>query len=812
MPCRQLLLGLVLSSVAACGAAARADEKPENIALGAKYTLHPGPNYGLCTDPLDKIQLTDGQSTRAYFWTQKGTVGWVHASYATVTVDLKRVEPIGGVALTTAAGVAGVCWPGEVRILTSDDGKTFFDRGDLLALDVKRNGPLPKKYSIRRLVTNELHARGRYVTFLMLPLAGGAYTFVDEVEVFRGPAKLLSVEPSGKPIRDVREYADRGRIERAVRIRWRDDATALAELIERSALETAAKTRLRQRLAAIREQLAASCVAAGDDFKAILPIGSAHAQLFQLQADVWRALKAAPLTAWVPNTWDPLELVGTLPTAPARAMEVHLMRGEWRAAAVNLANSTDTAQQVALRLEGLPGGPMPKIVSVHDVPWTDTSHAKPVAAALPEAARSAAGWTVSVLPGLVHQVWLTWHVTDLAPGDYRGTLVAESAGHAALRIPVRLKVWPPKFPTATTLGLGGWCYTNGRGAYGVNPENRPAFLKHVKQRFVNTPWAGGGVLLNFKLAGNPPQVTLNTAELDDWIAQWPDARRYMVFLSAGRTIAGTDMDSPEFESRVAAWISAWVRHLARKGIGPDRLGLLIHDEPNESTDVAPIVAWARAVRKAQPQVVIWEDPTYRDPTKAPAAMLEACDVLCPNRPMWLANKPAFERVYLGQRQRGRQLNLYSCSGPARLLDPYSYYRLQAWQCWQIGATASFFWALGDNSRVSSWCEYLAQAGPFTPLFIDQRTIVAGKQMEAIRESAEDYEYLVMLRRAAERAKAAGRSGPAVAEAQRLLTAGVREVLDAAPDARQIEWLEPKDRRGADQLRVKILECLMTLGG
>jgi hypothetical protein len=792
--------------------AAWAAPAPENLARDATYTLYPAPNYGLCTDPLDRVQLTDGQSTRSYFWTQKGTVGWNHVPYALVTVDLRQVAPIGGVALTTAAGAATVCWPAEVRILTSDDGRTFRDQGDLVALDTKAHGPLPTKYAIRRLATNELRTRGRYVAFLMLPLSGSAYTFVDEVEVFRGPAELLQVEPAGKPIANLREYAEQGRIERAVRIRWRDDADALAALIDRSPVAPAVRSRLVQQLAALRRQFDAASVAAEGEFKAILPIGPIHAQLFQLQAALWRELKHAPLTAWVPPTWDPVELIGVPPAGAAKTMDVHLLRGEWRASAVNLANSTAACGRVAVRFEGLPGGAAPPCVTLAEVPWTDTSHAKPVAAALPESARTATGWTVSVLPGLVRQVWLNWHVTELAPGEYRGTLVIEPRGQNAVRVPVGLKVWPTPFPATTTLGLGGWCYTNGAGGLGVKAENRAAFLQHVKERFVNTPWATGSALLNFKLSGTPPQVTLNTAEFDQWLTQWPHARRYMVFLAVRRTIAGTEIDSPEFAPRVGAWISAWVRHLASKGIGPERLGLLIHDEPNESTDATPIVAWARAIRQAEPKVRIWEDPTYRDLSKVPAEFFPACDVLCPNRPMWLANKAAFERVYLDQQRQGRELNLYSCSGPARLLDPYSYYRLQAWHCWQIGATASFFWALSDNSRVSSWCEYLVQTGPFTPLFIDQHTIVAGKQMEAIRESAEDFEYFVLLRRAAERAKAAGRNPATVAEAERLLTDGVRAVLDAAADPRQIEWLEPKPRTGADQLRVKILQCLATLGG
>ncbi|MBN1442143.1 MAG: hypothetical protein JXA90_05500, partial [Planctomycetes bacterium] len=104
---------------------------PENIARGAKYALEPAPSYVHCTDPDDGVQLTDGQSTAAYFWTQKGTVGWQSAHYAAVTLDLREVQPISGAALTTAAGVAGVTWPAAIRILVSDDGKTYRDAGDL---------------------------------------------------------------------------------------------------------------------------------------------------------------------------------------------------------------------------------------------------------------------------------------------------------------------------------------------------------------------------------------------------------------------------------------------------------------------------------------------------------------------------------------------------------------------------------------------------------------------------------------------------------------------------------------------------------
>jgi len=239
------------------------------------------------------------------------------------------------------------------------------------------------------------------------------------------------------------------------------------------------------------------------------------------------------------------------------------------------------------------------------------------------------------------------------------------------------------------------------------------------------------------------------------------------------------------------------------------LGLLIHDEPHEGSDIGPLLAWARAIRAAEPDVLIWEDTTYRDPAKAPPELFEACSVLCPNRPMWLERGEAFAQFYHRQQAAGRTLQFYSCSGPARLLDPYAYYRLQAWQCWQEQATGSFFWAFSDNGGASSWNEYFAVAGPFTPLFLDDTSVTAGKHMEAILESVEDYEYFVMLRSAVDRAKAASRSDGSVTAAETLLADGARRVL-SAEGVNKLRWEDPKDRTLADAVRVKVLQALVDL--
>jgi len=789
---------------------------PVNVASGKPYRLSPPPNYGHCTDPGDAKQLTDGQTTSAYFWTQPGTVGWQRAAYVTIRVDLGRIEPIRGVSMTTAAGTAGVTWPMAVYVLVSDDGRTWYNAGDLVALDHAEHGPWPEGYAIRKLVTHKLRTRGRYVQFVIIPLPGGPYVFTDEVEVYRGPKAWLTADlDRGRPA-TARLLYESLRRERAIRHRWDADRRALAEAIRKAPLAESARRRLQQQLAAVVE-LGPDAVTPGPSFRAVLPAGPHHEALFRLQAQLWRELGEPDLAVRVTCPWDPLELVGGPPDRDEGAIELHTMRGEYRAAAVNVTNSTPETITVRVRVQGLPGGPTPPYLTVHEVIWTDTSQGVPVAAALPVVQPANDAWRIRVLPGLVQQVWLTFHVTDLQPGDYTGQLIVETDQRQRHSVPLRLRVWPFDFPAQTTLWLGGWSYTDGRGAYGITPQNRQAFLKHLQDHFVNAPWATAAVLRSFAFdKDHPTQIRLDTRRMDEWLQAWPEARVYLVFLSVAHyggavktALGGAEIGSPEFNERVGTWISAWVRHLRRKGIEPNRLGLLIHDEPHEGSDITALLAWAQAIRAAEPEVIIWEDPTYRNPAAAPPELFDVCDILCPNRPMWLERGDPFARFYLAQRSRGRTLQFYSCSGPAKLLDPYSYYRLQAWHCWLVGATGSFFWAFGDNGQASSWNEYQAKHGPYTPLFLDDASVVAGKHMEAIRESVEDYEYLVMLRTAVEEAAAGGRRDAALRRAEQLLTRAARDVLQS-PNAARLRWHEAKDRRVADGQRVRLLEALAAL--
>ncbi len=186
-------------------------------------------------------------------------------------------------------------------------------------------------------------------------------------------------------------------------------------------------------------------------------------------------------------------------------------------------------------------------------------------------------------------------------------------------------------------------------------------------------------------------------------------------------------------------------------------------------------------------------------------MFGTADVLCPLRSQYIT-KPAWYREMLAEfHADGAEIWFYSANGPARTFDPFSYYLLQEWHAFNIGANGSNFWAFGDNGRVSCWNEYPATGnGPYCPSYIDATSITAAKYMEAIREGIEDYEYLTMLQ-------------ARIAELPAARTVAARELLESAPDRvmamesdAKWTWDLEKDRAVQDRVRVEVLDALAGL--
>jgi len=450
-------------------------------------------------------------------------------------------------------------------------------------------------------------------------------------------------------------------------------------------------------------------------------------------------------------------------------------------------------------------------VIVHQVEHVGTRWFTSVAAALPEAERTAEGWQIDVPRGMTRQAWVAINRPDLDAGTHAGQIELTSAGGFAAQVPISLRIYPLRFPDETTLMVGGWSYLDLPGSYGVTAENRDAIIEHLREHYVNAPWATGGSIKSgrFDDEGNmlePP----DTAQFDAWVDIFPDAKMYMVFAAVGDSFDGATMDTEVFANKVGAWAQFWSDHMEELGKRPDQLALLLVDEPHERSQYETILAWTRAIEAAAPGLVTWEDPQPPAPDPWILETFEAVDALCPYRRQFMTKGEWYTDLIEDLRQRGKQIWLYSADGPARSFDPFSYYLMQEWHAFGVGAIGSNFWCFTDNGRVSCWNEYPAPGnGPYCPTYIDATSITAAKYMEAIREGIEDYEYLTMLRARVTELRGKGVDDVRVDEAAHLLDTAVERVMamDMEPS---YTWDVEKDRAVQDRVRIEVLEALVGL--
>lgn len=784
-----------------------------NLALGRPYTLNPEPNYGHCSRDPDRKLLTDGQTTRGFFWTQPTTVGWAEKSLVEIVVDLGRIEPITGASFSTAAGGGGVEWPWLILVLTSDDGRTYRMAGDLVT-DSARWGQPKTGYATHRFQTDRIRTHGRYVKLVVSPRP--TYLFCDEIEVHRGPESLLSL-PGGEIVQDLKGTMRDLRLGACIKQRLHSDLAAVSPLVERAALTPAVKSAAQNELRAAPGTIDAFVPTAAADFRAVLPLRGLDQRLFALRGAALEADGWPRLVVWKQNRWDPLgplDLPENRP-APPPALEIHTMLGEHRGDAFNLANASARPLSLTLRIEGLPGGPDPRFLRVHQVPLVDTAMTRAVADALPEAPRTDSGYGIELEAGMNGQVWLTSCAVDVAPGVHRGT-VRLGGDDVSMSLPLSLHVYPLRFPQRPRLSLSGCEYSDAAaGPKGAAPAMN-ALIRFLQERPVDSPWAHEGVLslpgtqafdANDRLVARP-----DFERLDRWLALWPHARQYFVYLArtTGTGLSGADMDTERFQRRLAAWTRAFAEHVRSRGLKPSQFYFLVVDEPTQPLQCRTIVAWHKAFQGVVDRPTLWvtffaaPDPEFFQ------QMLATCDMLCPHIPAFLEWKPTTQQSVFKHVRRQKSLWLYSAIGPSRTMDPYSYYRLLPWLCYRHGARGCIFWAFGDVGHApSSWNDYMVDGRQYVPQYFEADRMTDSKQMQAIVEGVQDHEYLCLL---ADRLTNLERQGPndsRVAAAEKLLKLAVEEVTGGLRLA-DLYWSKPKDRSVADRVRVEILEMLTAL--
>lgn len=804
-----------------------APDRVKNVAAGASYQCVPAPNYWGWKNPRhgDHGQLTDGNTVGDWvsggkpIYSLPSSAGWSSRA-AVIVIDLGKVQPISGVGLHTVLSQWGPWWPSEFAVLVSDDNRTFHLATESTAVTLNQIDPPVEAAEVKSAVDRDMAARGykpttrwcrstmfqasgRYVALILDPSPHTGVIVLDEIEVYADTAKTPSPEQRSPAFTEGKGGWKSYRLYRAIGERVSRDIRALQQHLASSSVSPQAKETLLQKLNDLNAGRRDFTIPQSQDFRAVLPLNSLHEKVFAVQAALWRAAGTPPVRVWHSHRWAPLGPL-TQPSGDMPDLNIVMAQNSVRSEVINLSNTASQTRTVELNISGSAANH----IDLFEVPLVDTKTLEPVAAALVPLLSQDGGYRVRIPAGTTRQIWLRVTSKALPPGQYTAAIHLSSNGAVnwSAEAPLSVEVMPVRLPDALSLHIGGWDYPVA-DSYQVTRDNLKEYVRLLNQYGVNTTWSRD-VLPSGRYDNHGKLVSPPTREpMEKWIDKFPNAKLYCTVLSFSFS-----PQDPNRQKKLAAWAKDWSTYLQSRDINPERIAILIRDEPTKVEELKTILEVGRAIKRGEPRFKIWNDIHWADPTTAPPVLddvlRDACDVQCFNTLHYLNHRQKNTQWMARQARPGLQWWTYTGAGSHRLTDPYIAFLLRPWFCFQEGMTGAHWWAFGDGNKGFSWNEYL-NAGPTrSPFYLSADGVTAGKGMEAMREGAQDYELLKMLQERVKNARARGTVNAELRLASKILKKDVPEVLTAhTPD--RLLWKVPKDRSKADHVRIKILRNLAT---
>lgn len=794
--------------------------EPENIAFGKKYDLAPVPNYtcgGKRDLQMDLKSLTDGETYTGSMslWTQKGCVGW-HCGFPRITIDLGKIEPISAVSFRSAFdGQGNVKWPSHIYVLTSDDGLVFRHVCDLVDQswpDAFPSGipPIVKQDArIYEYQNSKLAIKGRYVCFIV---DSPRFVFCDEIKICRGPDELLNKNCTSETPVDIDQFVKRLPFGKYVKDVLHSD------------LDRAQGNCLPGQKAEVQrecEQLRAEIDSTSFDlppkgYRATSPLNELHRKIFKLNAKlVSGRLHGAPLCVWGTDRFgmlNPTDIPEEASLNPS--LSIKMMKGEFRSTALNLTNAATSDLDVKLHFEGLPGGETPDYIIPYQVEFICGKGQSTPDPLVPVVKESGA-WRMTLPTGMTKQIWLSFNPKGIQSGAYHGGLVVTVNG-IGMRTPFDFALSNLTFPEEPHLSLGVFDYTASTPSMGAIGMQGAA---DMKKHYVNSLWTGFQVACwpapeDFDKDGNLV-APLRTSAFDMWHGNFNNFNRLFIYLEGAglEKFAGEPVGTERFKRMVSQWILKFSEYALKKDVALSRIGLHLIDEPKHDRQFKVNAAYGTIIKAIAPDIRIFTDPQFENATPALDEMLKVSDVICPHLPTY-GNRMEFIKSHVAKASRdSKEYWLYGCLGPGRQLDPYYYYRMQAWQCWRNNAIGMGFWCYWNsyprNANATSWNELIDNIESFGLVYDDGASLCSSRRWEAVREGVEDYEYLFMLKNRVSELKAKNVKKDAVGLAEVLLQT-LPVMVTGVYDRNAIYLGSPKERIMADHARILLLESLERL--
>ena len=434
----------------------------------------------------------------------------------------------------------------------------------------------------------------------------------------------------------------------------------------------------------------------------------------------------------------------------------------------------------------------------------------------------------SLEPGVPQSMMVTVRAAATqAPGTYRGHVRFKTAGADPVTLPMEVEVFDFTLPQRWTFHNEVWFDPGRAGFYygDITPEVFEKFVRLAaayrvsswpntavltpKVRLVKT--ADGSLRLDFtdvdpylKILRRYDVKRVNVSFGCNWRAWYGVFARGLWYYEPGKSQARYQRcDDPW------AWYGRYLvemtRHLQELGWKADELYYVGNDEPGG----AKIEAEMRVNYELAAKVIPHIRRSSAGVSPAASRIRDLVEIWCPQI-----------RIYKREHYVGdpRELWLYTCtfkyppypcwSTPTKAVAT----RITHWVCRKVGATGFLYWSMNKwapkDPTVAARIRSLPHAekpwvsdrwphgfwiGDGVLMYPGPDGPVAGLKLAAIRDGTEDYEYMVMLERAAKRARGAP---PAL----------VREALElaAVPDRLVTsisQWTEDLDQIEAARTRM-----------
>ena len=613
--------------------------------------------------------------------------------------------------------------------------------------------------SVQRFARHIHEANGR-VVFTSSVETPGSYKLSQRLLDADQRAVLASVQQtrSFKGIESDKEYLDAlfAKTE-ATTAKWSEKNPGAARVV-------------RQQLAAQRGILAE--LSASENSDRIQQLSTLRTDAVRLNSLVTAALNLAPagsFAAWAACPWGYFDPRESLPTSESKTekLSLALCGGEYGSLALNVTNICGNTLDIRVLCDDFKRAGTPtdakassgtaSHIEFRRTVMTSTTNRERVGDVLPKLDEAR---ILPVPSWETQQLWITVNTEGLAPGDYVADLRLKSveSDPTEVHVPLNLTVYDLALPKPRPLRVCTWPFNEGE----LTTQDDAVLNDLV--RHGETVFMGSAPLATCDANG---QLTgaLDYAK-HDTIVKRLTPHGMILFLSPQGGLTGQPFLSESWNKAFVLYLKAWVAHLKELGIGYDKWALYPYDEPSApyGETIRQLVAVAKLAREADPNILIYTDPTS-------GTTMESVKMLTGLIDIWQTSTELLERLgpeILPEAHRvGKEVWFYDAAGGAKTLSSLGIYRERFWRAWREDFTGVGWWVYSMHG-VDRWDGPNATGEFYASVYEGANGPITSKRWEASLEGVQDYERLYLLRQAITEAEKRGVSQADLEAAKRLL--------------------------------------------